>query len=141
MGWLRKLFNMKDKVEPVTVNDENFEREVLNSDIPVLLDVWTPTCVHCDRLVPIIVDLANRYQGRLKVAEINGAESPHTMASLSIRGTPTIVYFHLGREFERVVGFRGSLYHQDLIENELLPTADERSLSPTTGAVPKTADL
>lgn len=141
MGWLRKLFKIKKKVQPLTVNDENFETEVLGSDLPVLLDVWTPTCVHCDRLVPVVIGLATRYQGTLKVAEINGAESPRTMASLGIRGTPTVIYFHKGREVERVVGFRGSLYHQDFIENELLAeigadgaVAPERSSPPEANA-------
>jgi thioredoxin 1 len=141
VGWLRKLFGIKDTVQPVTVNDENFETEVLRSELPVLLDVWTPTCVHCDRLVPVIVGLATRYQGRLKVAEVNGAESPRTMAGLNVRGTPTVIYFHHGKEVERVVGFRGSLYHQDFIENELLAElgpddagAPERSAPPDSDA-------
>jgi thioredoxin 1 len=125
MSWLQRLFTVKEKVQPVTVSDENFEAEVLRSKIPVLLDVWTPTCVHCDRLVPVILGLATRYQGALKVAEINGAEAPRTMATLDIKGTPTVVYFREGVEVERVVGFRGSLYHQDFIENELLAARDD----------------
>jgi thioredoxin 1 len=124
MGWLRKLFKVKEAVQPVSVDDTNFEDEVLGSDLPVLLDVWTPTCVHCGRLVPVVVGLATRYQGKLKVAEINGEESPRTMARLRVRGTPTVVYFHQGREVERVVGFKGSLYHQDYIENELFAAID-----------------
>lgn len=123
MGWLGELFKRKERVQPVSINDENFEREVLRSDVPVLLDVWTPTCVHCHKLEPIIMDIATRYRGELKVAEVNGAEAPRTMSALKVRGTPTVVYFHEGREVERVVGFRGSLYHIDLIENELLPKA------------------
>lgn len=124
----------------MTVNDENFEAEVLGSDLPVLLDVWTPTCVHCDRLVPVIVGLATRYQGALKVAEINGAESPRTMASLGVRGTPTVIYFYRGREVERVVGFRGSLYHQDYIENELLAEIGAAGAPPAERSAPPKAD-
>ncbi len=123
MGWLGDLFKKKDRVQPLSVNDENFEREVLGSELPVLLDVWTPTCTHCHKLEPIVVELATRYRGELKVAEVNGAEAPRTMAALRVRGTPTVVYFHRGEEVERVVGFRGSLYHSELIENELLPLA------------------
>lgn len=130
MGWLRKVFKIEEKVQPLAVNDENFEEEVLRSDLPVLLDVWTPTCVHCDRLVPVIVGLANTFRGKLKVAEINGAESPRTMASLRVRGTPTVVYFIGGLEFERVTGFKGSLYHRDFIENELLPAATDQETVP-----------
>ena len=125
MGWLRDLFKGKDKIQPLSVNDENFKSEILESDLPVLLDVWTPTCVHCHKLVPIVMDLAKKYEGQLKVAEVNGAESPKTMSSLKVRGTPTVVYFHEGREVERIQGFRGSLYHRDFIDNELLPMVKE----------------
>ena len=124
MGWLRDLFKRKEKVQPVSIDDDNFREEVLESDVPVLLDVWTPTCVHCHKLVPIVMNIATKYAGRLKVAEVNGAESPKTMAALRVRGTPTVVYFHEGREVERVVGFRGSLYHLDFIDNELLPLVE-----------------
>ena len=122
MGWLRSLFNIKEKVQPVAISDDNFKSEILESALPVLLDVWTPTCVHCHKLVPIVMDIATKYDGELKVAEVNGAEAPKTMAALNVRGTPTVVYFHEGHEVERVVGFKGSLYHKDFIDNELLPS-------------------
>jgi len=120
MGWLKDLLGGKEKVQPLSINDSNYRDEVLESPVPVLLDVWTPTCVHCHRLEPIIMGLAQRYHGRLKVTEVNGEEAPGVMQSLGVRGTPTVVYFNQGREVERVTGFRGSLYHQDFIENELL---------------------
>jgi thioredoxin 1 len=125
MGWLKNLLGGQEKVQPLSINDSNFRDEVLNSPVPVLLDVWTPTCVHCHRLEPIIMGLAQRYRGRLKVTEVNGEEAPRVMQSLGVRGTPTVVYFDQGREVERVTGFRGSLYHQDIIENELLPATNE----------------
>jgi thioredoxin-like negative regulator of GroEL len=125
MGWLGDLFKVKAKVQPVSVNDENFEAEVVRSELPVMLDVWTPTCTHCHKLEPIVMDLATRYQGRVKVAEVNGAEAPATMARLQVRGTPTVIYFREGREVERVVGFRGSLYHSEYIDNELLQPGGE----------------
>lgn len=125
MGWFKDLLGLGEKIQPVSIDDENFKREVLESEVPVLLDVWTPTCVHCHKLEPIIMSLAKRYKGRLKVTEVNGAEATRTMSSLRVRGTPTVVYFYKGREVERVVGFRGSLYHQELIENELLPLVEE----------------
>jgi thioredoxin 1 len=69
---------------------------------------------------PIIFRLAKRYQGRVKVAEINGAAATATMRKLFVTGTPSIIYFKNGQEVERVVGLRGEHYHQQLIENELL---------------------
>lgn len=129
MGWFKKLLGLGEKVQPVSIDDDNFEAAVLRSELPVLLDVWTPTCVHCHKLEPIIMSLATKYEGRLKVCEVNGAEAVRTMRSLGVRGTPTVVYFYQGREIERVSGFRGSLYHQELIEKELLPLVEGEGLS------------
>lgn len=121
MGLLGKLFGPKEpKAWPVHVDDSNFEAEVLRSAEPVVLDVWGPGCMPCKRLEPVIIELANRYRGKVKVAEINAAEAPETMEQLGVMGTPTVVYFRDGREVERVVGFRGELYHQEVIETELL---------------------
>jgi thioredoxin 1 len=123
MGWLSKIFGGGEKLQPVSVDDENFESEILGSAVPVLLDVWGPNCAPCQQLAPIIVDIATDYDGRLKVAEMNAAAAPRTMGRLGIRGTPTVVYFDRGREVDRVVGFRGSLYHRDIIDNDILAEA------------------
>ncbi len=124
MGFFQKLFgSSKPKAWPVHVDDENFGAEVARSPLPVLLDVWGPGCAPCKQLEPIVVQLATRYQGRVKVAEINAATAPRTMRKLGVRGTPTVVYFKGGREVERVVGFRGELYHADFIDHELLADA------------------
>ena len=121
MGFLSKLFGPKEpEVWPVHVDDENFKAEVTHSPIPVLLDVWGPGCAPCKQLEPIVIGLARKYQGRVKVAEINAADAPRTMQRLGVMGTPTVVYFKCGHEVERVVGFRGELYHRDFIDNELL---------------------
>jgi thioredoxin-like negative regulator of GroEL len=120
MGLISRLFGDGERVQPVSVDDDNFEREVLGSDLPVLLDVWGPGCVPCQRLESVIFDLAKRYRGRVKVAEMNAAAAGRTVGRLGVRGTPTVIYFSGGREVERMVGFRGSLYHADFIDNELL---------------------
>ena len=121
MGFLSKLFGPKQpEVWPVHIDDENFKAEVTRSPIPVLLDVWGPGCAPCKQLEPIIVRLATRYQGRVKVAEINAAEAPRTMQKLGVMGTPTVLYFKDGHVVERVVGFRGELYHAQFIDEELL---------------------
>ena len=126
MGLLAKLFGPKEpEAWPVHVDDANFESEVLRSREPVMLDVWGPGCAPCKQLEPIVIRFAGRYAGRLKVAEINAADSPRTMQKLGVMGTPTVVYFRKGREVERVVGFKGELYHQDIIESDLLPRPPE----------------
>lgn len=116
MSWLAKLFGGAAKVMPTTVDDASFEREVLRSELPVLIDAWSPGCAPCKQLEPVLVSLATTYEGRVKVCEFNTAASPRVAMGLAIRGTPTVVYVEGGKEKERVVGFRGSLYHEQTIE-------------------------
>ncbi len=124
MGIFSKLFGPKEpKVMPVHVDDNNFKTEVRRSRIPVVLDVWSPLCAPCRQLEPVIIRLATRYRGRVKVAEINASAAPRTMQKLFVSATPTVIYFKKGHELERVEGFRGELYHQDFIESELLGPA------------------
>ena len=127
MGFLAKLFGLDGaEVWPVHVDDANFEQEVYQSELPVLLDVWGPDCAPCKQLEPIIVRLAKTYQGRIKVAELNSAAAPRSVKRLGIRGTPTVIYFRGRTLVERVSGFRGELYHREIIEEELLPPGDGR---------------
>lgn len=122
MGLLSSLFGPRQpEVWPTHITDENFEAEVWRSEVPVLLDVWGPDCAPCKQLEPIILRLARQYAGRLKVCEVNAAAAPRTMRRLGVRGTPTVIYYRGRTEVTRVVGFRGTLYHQEIIESDLLP--------------------
>ncbi len=124
MGLLTKIFGPAEtKVWPVHIDDQNFVTEVRRSSLPALLDVWSPGCAPCKQMESIVFRLAKRYQGRVKVAEINAAAAPNTMSQLFVHGTPTIIYFNKGQEVERVVGLRGELYHQEFIDQELLDGA------------------
>lgn len=116
MSWLANLFGSAPKVIPVSIDDSNFESEVLRSKLPVLIDAWSPGCAPCKQLEPVLVSLATSYEGRVKVCEFNTAGAPKMAMGLGIRGTPTILYIKGGKEKERVVGFRGSLYHEQTIE-------------------------
>lgn len=116
MGLLGKLLGLTPKRAPLSVNDENFEREVLRSTQPVLLDVWGASCAPCKQLEPIIMDLSAHYDGRVKVCELSASAAPRTTARLEIRATPTVLYFRDGVELERVHGFRSSLWHKQTIE-------------------------
>lgn len=120
MSWLSKIFGGTPKKQPVHVNDDNFQAEVLQSELPVVLDVWGPNCGPCQQLEPVVMALAARYDGKVKVAELNAAQAPGAAQKLGVRGTPTVVYFRNGREVERTVGFRGQAWHQEIIEQELL---------------------
>lgn len=121
MGWMQKLFGSEPKVMPVSVTDANFDAEVLKSDVPVLVDFWSESCGPCRMLAPIVIALATEFAGRIKVVEVDVARAPKVCRRLGVQSTPTVLYFRRGAVAERVVGFRGSLYHREIIETELLP--------------------
>jgi len=121
MGLLAKIFGPgAPKVMPVHVDDSNFVEEVRRSKVPVVLDVWSPGCGPCKMLEPIVVSLATRYQGKIKVAELNASESRVTAARLGVSGTPTVLFFRGHHEVDRVVGFVGERYLADVVDHELL---------------------
>lgn len=115
MGFFAKILGLTPKRLPIRVDDESFEKEVRSSSLPVIVDVWGPNCHACKQLEPVIMQLAAEYDGRVKVCEMSVLLAPRTAALLRIKGTPTVLYFQRGREVERVVGMRGSLYHEQTI--------------------------
>ncbi|MCA9617007.1 MAG: thiol reductase thioredoxin [Sandaracinus sp.] len=120
MSWLGSLLGTKKKIHPVHVDDANFASVVAKSELPVVLDVWSAGCGPCKQLEEIMVDLANRYEGRVKVCEMGTHFAPQAAARLRISATPTVLYFQDGRELERVMGFRGSLFHRQTVEELFL---------------------
>lgn len=116
MGFISKLLGLTPQRDPVHVEDANFQAEVIREKGPVILDVWGPNCRPCKQLEPIMRGLAAEYDGRVKVCEMNTMLGPRAAAGLRVKGTPTVIYFRKGREVERVVGMRGSLYHEQTIE-------------------------
>jgi thioredoxin 1 len=135
MGWFKQLLGLEASipVEIHSITDENFKQEVLKSELPVLLDVWSDGCGPCKMLEPVIVELSKAYRGRLKVAEVNVAHAPKALSKLRVSATPTVLYFHRGKERERVVGYRAAHYHRDYIDGELLPAIGARGPAAGTG--------
>ena len=86
------------------VNDSNFEAEVKNSDIPVLVDFWAPWCGPCRKISPIIDDLAAEFEGKVKVVKVNTDENLKITQEFSISGIPSILIFKKGEAVERLVG-------------------------------------
>jgi thioredoxin 1 len=84
--------------------DKNFEELVLESDIPVLVDFWASWCPPCKMSEPIIKDLAQEYDGKVKIAKVNVDQNPRTAAKYHIMGVPTYILFQSGDEIERKVG-------------------------------------
>jgi len=81
-------------INPVT--DDTFEPEVLNSDLPVLVDYWAEWCGPCKSIAPILDEVAREYDGRLKIAKMNVDENQQVPAKFGIRGIPTLMLFKNG---------------------------------------------
>lgn len=116
MGFFAKLLGIAPEKTPVHVDDATFQAEVIRSKEPVILDIWGPSCAPCKKLEPIMRALTAQYDGRVKVCEMNTHLGPRACTQLKVRSTPTVIYFRRGREVERVTGMRGTLYHEETIE-------------------------
>lgn len=89
---------------PVHLDDANFSTFIAQAELPVLLDVYADWCGPCRLISPIVEQIATDLAGRVIVAKLDADASPITVMSLGIRGIPTIVAFHRGREIDRQVG-------------------------------------
>jgi thioredoxin 1 len=123
LSWLG--FDGAGEAEPVELTDDNFAAEVARSKLPVVVDVWSTGCQPCAALVPTVKRLAHKYDGRVKVAQLNVGRGQRTAARLGVRGTPTVLFFRNGAVVERVVGLRGQHYYEEIIEEELLGRSRE----------------
>jgi thioredoxin 1 len=92
----------KDLVKHIT--DDEFEQEVINSEIPVFVDFWAPWCGPCRMVAPIIEELAKEYAGKCKFVKVNTDENPAVASALGIRSIPTLVIFKGNRVLDAAVG-------------------------------------
>ena len=88
----------------MSVSDENFDVEVLRSELPVLLDLWAPWCGPCKAIAPTVEALAGEYDGQLKVVKLNVDDNPKTPANYNVRGIPNLILFKGGEVQEQIVG-------------------------------------
>jgi thioredoxin 1 len=86
------------------VGDNNFETEVIQSNLPVLVDFWAPWCGPCKSIAPIVEELAGQYEGKLKIAKLNVDDHPATASRYGIRGIPNLIILKGGAVKEQIVG-------------------------------------
>ena len=93
-----------ENVKNIELNSKNFKEEVLESSLPVLIDLWAPWCMPCRMITPIVEQLAEDNQGKLKVCKLNTDENQDIAARYGIQGIPTLLFFKGGQEVDRLVG-------------------------------------
>jgi thioredoxin 1 len=88
----------------VYLTDDSFQQEVIDSNEPVLVDYWAEWCGPCKMIAPILGEIANEYEGKIKVAKLNIDENPQTPPKYGIRGIPTLMLFKNGNVEATKVG-------------------------------------
>jgi thioredoxin 1 len=97
------------------VNKDNFEKEVIKSDIPVVIDFWAAWCRPCQMMGPVFEELAPEFEGKLKFVKINVEESQDLATQFGITGIPAIVLVKNGEEVDRFTGF----FQKDMLKAKI----------------------
>jgi thioredoxin 1 len=95
---------MAEKTNLLHVGDKNFAAEVLNSEVPVLVDFWATWCGPCRSISPIVEELATEFTGRVKITKLNVDENPAVPSQYGVRGIPTLILFKGGKILDQIVG-------------------------------------
>jgi thioredoxin 1 len=106
---------------PVQVTDDTFPAEVLQADLPVLVDLWAEWCGPCHMIAPILEEMARDYDGKLKIAKLNVDSDPSIAVKYGVQSIPTLLLFKNGQMLTRVVG----AMPKDRLLSQLLPHLPE----------------
>ncbi|OGS18869.1 MAG: thioredoxin [Elusimicrobia bacterium RIFOXYA2_FULL_50_26] len=88
------------------LNQQNFDAEVINSTLPVLVDFWAPWCGPCKMIAPLVEELAQEYQGKVKVGKLNTDENINIASKYQITSIPTLLLFKAGKPVQKIIGFK-----------------------------------
>jgi len=95
---------MADNAKYITLTDSSFKSEVLDSNVPVLVDFWAVWCGPCRVIAPVIEELAVTFEGRAKIAKMDVDNNPQVAMQYGIRSIPTLLFFKDGRVVDQLVG-------------------------------------
>jgi len=102
--------------QPITVTDADFEAQVLQNDLPVVVDFWAPWCGPCKMVAPILDKLADEYSGKVVIAKVNTDENQQYMMQYGVQGIPTMIFVNDGKLIHRQVGALPEPMLRDLFE-------------------------
>ena len=100
----------------IVLTIDNFKTEVLESDIPVLVDFWAPWCGPCKMLGPVISQIAEEYEGKVKVGKVNVDDESELAMEYGIEIIPSVLYFKGGEVVEQSLGFKPKAFFEGLIK-------------------------
>lgn len=103
----------------LTFDEDNFEIEVLQSDVPVLVDFWAAWCGPCHMVGPAMDELATEYQGRIKVGKVDVDRAGGLAAHFGVQSIPTVLLFEKGRVVEQMIGAKHKRDYQSAIDARL----------------------
>ena len=100
-----------------SVTDSSFDTDVIQSPIPVLVDYWAEWCGPCRMIAPILEEVANEYEGKVKILKLNVDQNPGTAAKFGIRGIPTLMIYKNGKIAATKAGFLNKTQLSDFINS------------------------
>ena len=90
--------------DPVEITDENFQQEVLDSETPVLVDFWADWCQPCKMIAPVVEQIAEEYDGKVKIGKLDVYINQQSSQSLGIRGIPALIIFNDAKPVDQIIG-------------------------------------
>ena len=108
---------MSEKIQDV--DQDSFEKIVLESQKPILVDFWAPWCAPCRAVAPVVEELAKEYEGKVEFAKVNVDESPFIASKFSIMSIPTLMIFKEGKPVEHAIGFKPKDQLKKLLDKTL----------------------